>query len=621
MKKFKIAQSQFFAGKLFFSGFFFAAVGAIAPDSSFAQSLSPSTIREPLDSPPLLSSARQHDGFVEPASVEPFANPAANFALSSPPAEIGFQPSVKQLAASGELAIPATLPLDPTASESWDLAETDAIADIPDASKFRDVYPGDWAYDALNTLVQRYDCLVGYPDGTFRGNRPLSRYEFAAGLNACLQQMERFIALNTDLIDRNDFETLQRLLQEFEAELARLGTEVDSLEARVDFLDAHQFSTTTKLFGQVVIGVQGRNDNTADFFPVDGLQDTADPGTQVNLISNVQLSLFTQFSPSSLLLTGLQAGIGSTAPRLTNDTRLSYEGPTQGSVVISDLTFRQLIGDRFAVIVGPAGVNAINVFRGANRVESAGFGPISSFAQRNPIIGIGAGQGGFGFDWQITERLSLQGVYSSSLPGDPVGGGLFGGTNNETSWGLQLAIAPTNSIDVALHFLNAYSPLGRLRTGIGDDQVTAGSPINTSAIGGTVAWRITPRITLGGWGGYASSRRQGTSGSVETTNWMVFLNFPDLLGEGNMGGIYFGQPPRITSSDLPVGENVPDLLAGGVGNPGGQPGTTKHLELFYRYRLTNNIVLTPGAIFIFDPANTPASDTITIGALRATFSF
>lgn len=501
-----------------------------------------------------------------------------------------------------------------------DLNEDDSMGQVPSANQFRDISPGDWAYEALNTLIQRYDCLAGYPDGTFRGNRPLTRYEFAAGLNACLQQIERLLGAS-NFIEESDLESLQRLIQVFEVELTNLGTKVDNLENRVTFLEDNQFSTTTKLFGQAVIGIQGRTDNTADFFPVDGIAETPDPATEINVITNVQLSLLTQFSPRSILLTGLQAGTGSTAPRLTNDTRLGYEAPTDGDVVISDLTYRHLFGDSFAVIVGPAGVNAVNVFRGANRVESVGFGPISALAQRNPIIAIAAGQAGAGFDWQISDRLSLQAVYSTNLANDPALGGIFGGDNGDTSIGAQLAISPIDTLDIAIHYLNAYSKRGRLRTGLGDDQVTAGSPINTNAIGGTVSWQATPWLTLGGWGGYSTSNRQGASGSVETTNWMVFLNFPDLLGEGNLGGIYFGQPPRIISSNLPVGENIPNLLAGGPGNPGGQSGATKHLEFFYRYRLSDNITLTPGVIVVFDPGHASASDTITIGALRATFTF
>ncbi|WP_124970762.1 iron uptake porin [Aphanothece sacrum] len=57
--------------------------------------------------------------------------------------------------------------------------------------QLRDVSPVDWSYQALKNLVENYGCIVGYPDQTYRGDRPLSRNEFAAGLNACLEQLER----------------------------------------------------------------------------------------------------------------------------------------------------------------------------------------------------------------------------------------------------------------------------------------------------------------------------------------------------------------------------------------------------------------------------------------------
>ena len=122
------------------------------------------------------------------------------------------------------------------------------MAQVTSVSQLRDVSPTDWAYEALRSLVERYGCIVGYPDTTFRGNRALSRYEFAAGLNACMQQMERLLAASEAVI-REDIEKLQRLVKEFEAELVALGTRVDNLEGRVAFLEDHQFSTTAKLSG------------------------------------------------------------------------------------------------------------------------------------------------------------------------------------------------------------------------------------------------------------------------------------------------------------------------------------------------------------------------------------
>lgn len=72
------------------------------------------------------------------------------------------------------------------------------LAQINSINQLRDVSPRDWSFEALRNLVEGYGCIVGYPDRTYRGERALSRNEFAAGLNACLQQLERRLsAVNT----------------------------------------------------------------------------------------------------------------------------------------------------------------------------------------------------------------------------------------------------------------------------------------------------------------------------------------------------------------------------------------------------------------------------------------
>jgi len=509
----------------------------------------------------------------------------------------------------------------------------DPMGQVTNVTQLSDVSPGEWAYEALRNLVERYGCIAGYPDGTFRGSRALTRYEFAAGLNSCLQQVERLIAASSEgFVVREDLETLQRLVREFETELANLGTRVDELEGRTAALEDNQFSTTTKLFGQAIFGVQGRSENEFDFF----LDRFEDDSTNVNVIDNVQLSLFTQFSPRSLLLTGLQAGEGSgTGVFLENYVGLGYEGDNNNDLELSDLNYRQLFGNNFALIVGPVGVNPVNVFRGVNRVESAGAGPLSRFAQRNPIVSIGGNGGGVGFDWQLATRLSLQGVYSANRTNDPINGGLFGGDEGTTTAGAQLVFSPTNTIDLSLQYINSYSPSGQLGTGVGDDILAIQipnadgfprAPMLTNAFGATLEWRVTQGFTVGGWGGYTTSDFTGGDGTVETFNWMAFLNFPDLLGEGNLAGIYVGQPPKITSSDISDdngGRNRPSFVNRGdfTFSEGGQPDTATHVEGFFRFQVTDNISITPGVIVIFNPNHNDNNDTITIGAVRTTFNF
>jgi hypothetical protein len=129
---------------------------------------------------------------------------------------------------------------------------------VTSVSELRDVQPTEWAYEALKSLVERYGCLVSYPDRTYRGDaegtlraRPLSRYEFAAGLNACLNVMERLVQENVAVL-QEDLDKLKQLAQQFEQELAMFGARIDNLDTRTAYLEDHQFFTTTKLTGESI---------------------------------------------------------------------------------------------------------------------------------------------------------------------------------------------------------------------------------------------------------------------------------------------------------------------------------------------------------------------------------
>ncbi|MFN5728453.1 MAG: iron uptake porin, partial [Pseudanabaena sp.] len=114
-------------------------------------------------------------------------------------------------------------------------------------SQLSDVRPTDWAFTSLQSLVERYGCIAGFPDRTYRGKQALTRYEFAAGLNACLDKVNEIISAGlADKVSKEDLATLQKLQEEFAAELATLRGRVDALDAKVAKLEAQQFSTTTK---------------------------------------------------------------------------------------------------------------------------------------------------------------------------------------------------------------------------------------------------------------------------------------------------------------------------------------------------------------------------------------
>ncbi|MBD2387022.1 iron uptake porin [Cylindrospermum sp. FACHB-282] len=544
-----------------------------------------------------------------------------------------------QESAEPQESIDLNFTLNPISPEEQSSEPTDdPMAQVTSVSQLKDVQATDWAFQALQSLVERYGCIAGYPDSTYRGNRALTRYEFAAGVNACLDRVNELIATaSSDLSSREDLATLQKLQTEFAPELATLRGRVDKLEARTAEIAANQFSPTTKLHGTFVVGLQGRTSNRGDVNPRDGIKDTNDSGTNANVITYTRLDLVSQFSPRSFLWTSITDVQGATSPRFPSVD--PYSGFNTNVVLgyqylapqprISDLFFNWQATDNLVLRVGAAGMDLVTNFRPLKRTLGPDLGALSRIGQRNPILFTGFGRAGAAVDWQFAKNASLQAVYSSNNPGNPGNeSGLFDGN---TTAGVQLQVAPTKSLDLSLYYVNNYASDGCMQTFLGDDCLTGskdsggnlqtGQPLQTNAVGASVNWQITSGINLGGWAGYTSSHIPGLSGTVETTNYMAYLNFPDLFAKGNFGGIYVGQPPKIISSDLPVGNNVPGLINGDGGQPGGQPGTTTHIEAFYRFRLTDNIHITPGIIHIIEPGNTPDSDPVTIGIIRSTFLF
>ena len=70
---------------------------------------------------------------------------------------------------------------------------------ITQVRQLRDLSPGDWSYEAIRSLAEKYGCMKGISNRTFQGNRSITRYEFAAGLNSCLEKIEDLVDIYFDL--------------------------------------------------------------------------------------------------------------------------------------------------------------------------------------------------------------------------------------------------------------------------------------------------------------------------------------------------------------------------------------------------------------------------------------
>ena len=242
---------------------------------------------------------------------------------------------------------------------------------VTNVNQLRDVSPTDWAYEALRSLVDRYGCISGFPNQTYRGNEPLTRYEFAAGLNSCLNQIERLIASGAGGggVDPEQLQTIERLTQEFEAELATIGGRVDEIESRTAVLEDSQFSTTTKLKGEAIFSISDAFGNFADGVDAADDDDEVDLEDETTFSSRVRLNFDTSFFGQDRLRTRLEGGNVTRYDDEvtgTDSTRLGYDTSNNFDIGVSDLHYRFPFNDKIRVWVGPRGLDLDDIFAVTN---------------------------------------------------------------------------------------------------------------------------------------------------------------------------------------------------------------------------------------------------------------
>jgi hypothetical protein len=113
------------------------------------------------------------------------------------------------------------------------------------AQPFSDVPPSHWAYDAIAELSSQ-GIVQGFPDGTFRGNRAMTRFEMAVIVARLLARIESIQipaptpAAPTPAITPENLQQVQRLVEEFRGELTALGVRVTAIEEELNALKAKQ---------------------------------------------------------------------------------------------------------------------------------------------------------------------------------------------------------------------------------------------------------------------------------------------------------------------------------------------------------------------------------------------
>ncbi|PZO40523.1 MAG: porin [Pseudanabaena frigida] len=487
---------------------------------------------------------------------------------------------------------------------------------VTSVSQLSDVKPTDWAFTALQSLVERYGCIAGYPDRTYRGSQATSRYEFAAGLNACLDKINEIISAGlADKVSKEDLATLQKLQEEFAAELATLRGRVDALDAKTAKLEAQQFSTTTKLSGEVIFSLTAGSGG-----PTNGR-------SNVTLGNRTRLVLNTSFTGKDLLRTRLEASnnLAASSTGTANSlsgllgTNTARIGPGPATSFIDNSFALSLLDYKFPIFDNKVTLYVAPVsfpdefFTVLSPVASNGQGSISRFGRFDPLMRIAGTSSLFAFDWKVSDQFKIQAGYGSSSPANPTPGGqggLFGGSTIAL---VQLLFKPADNLDASITYTNTYHQSNSLGTGLvntATESISAAgvTSIRANSIGGNLAWKVTPKLTFHTWGTVIFADSVNNSASTTFTSWITGLTLNDLFSEGSAGSILFGQPINRTS-------------ASGLATLGAVNTTPYHLELFYRYRVNKNISITPGVFWVFNPEGVTANPTVTVGVIRTTFSF
>ena len=515
---------------------------------------------------------------------------------------------------------------------------------VTSVSQFSDVQPTDWAYQALSNLVERYGCVAGYPNGTFKGKQAMTRFEAAALLNACLDRV-------TEVTDE-----LRRLQKEFAKELAILKGRVDGLEAKVGKLEATQFSTTTKLVGETTwalggLGFGGDNNGIGGGQQgpnsVNGTNANAQTAGAVTFNYDLRLALNTSFTGKDLLFTRLRAGNFTNSgfngtPYTLSRLDVAFPGSIQGTtpginqLAIDRLYYRFPAAKELTFIVGPLMRNtealAIDPFYYGDLKLLDAFTVNGAPGVYNKATGGGAGviwrqnvkKGNpfFGASLSYIAQNANSAVASTATNGGVMGNNSLNNvllqigyqapqfkTTFAWRWG-SCGTAAREGTQASVAAIGCPGSVANTTT-----QPSAGwdgNNIDVNNFAYTIAWTpkrngtIVPSISAGwGYSAYnnaslvapistlvgttaAGVSNQLAVGNIAATqSWSVALQWKDAFIKGNSAGMAVGQPNFVTA--LRNGQTAQD------GN--------FVWEWWYKFQVTDKISLSPALFYISNPSS------------------
>ncbi len=458
-------------------------------------------------------------------------------------------------------------------------------------TQFTDVKPGDWAYQALGNLIEKYGCIAGLTDSTFAGGKTLTRFEAAALLNSCLERVTE----NTD--------ELQRLATDFAKELTVIRGQVAKLEKKVGTLEAMQFSTTTKLKGEATFVLGG----------VDGAR-LANSSNVGNTAFNydLRLSFDTSFTGKDLLKTRIRSGNFSSQPFGSSSSLFKLDkAETYANTVTLDRLYYSFPGlTKGATLTVGAQVRNTEMawLPTAYRSDILDFFSVAGA----PGVYNKATGAGFGAQWNQPTKKGKGGFVAGINYVAQNGNDSTKGQFDEDGSLNTLAQVGYRAPQYGVAFGYRYGTEGtRVRNfnaiGGGSGALAANQTSNGYAF--NAYWQpkksgIIPSVSGAyGWNEVSLSNGRTTlSGATDTQTWFAGLQWSDVIAKGNAAGVAIGQPGNAIS----LADDKKAVLA----------------EVFYRHKLSDNVTVTPSLFYVSN--NQGLKNNVTDyygGVVQTTFRF
>lgn len=481
--------------------------------------------------------------------------------------------------------------------------QPDISPNQPLVNQLSDIQPSDWAYTAIQSLIEQHKLeLNTYFGNKFDGRKPLTRYEFAAIANDAITKLAQLNNTNSQkYLTSAELTTIQKIQTEFDSELNNLNNRIDKLEKKISG-NTSTFSTTTKLSGEALFAISAAATNENQLGNTTfGYRARVNFNSSFTGKDNLRIRLqarnlprFDDFTDTDMARLGFQGGDGNNPVEIS---RLDYSFPVNEKLKITI----PVVGGSLRDFTDPLNPYLAGSSRGA----------ISRFAQRNPIYRHGRGSG-IGFSYEISDALEFEAGFLGRDANNPETG------LNQGNYGAiaQVTIEPVEDIEFSLTYVHSYN---NLDTGTGSDRANdpfndSSNAISANSFGLQSSIKINSNFTLAGWVGYtnATALDLENNPSANILNWAITFAFPDLGGEGNLAGFAIGQPPKVIDSNFIDNNNpISDL----------EPDTSLHIEGFYRWQVQENVAVSVGLLTIINPEHNSNNDAIYLGTLRTTFSF